>query len=529
MAKPLDAIIIGGGHNGLTAAAYLARAGRSVLVLERRAIVGGASATEEFAPGFRNSTCAFVAGYLRPELIKDLELERRGLQITALRSDFFPMLDGRSLLLTGEEQNDRREIGAFSAKDYEGLQEMKAVLDPLAKFFDQVMRDPPPELELKFGNIRTWWRLLRNVMRLSVIERQQLVRVLSQSANDFLSRYLESDAAKLIYAFAAISGNMSDLHTPTSAFKLVHGKLCQVNGEPGVWGLPRGGMGAISETLADAARQYGAEIRTSSPVRRIVIEQGRAVGVELCSGEVIRARHVLSNADPRHTFLDLVEPSALNEGFRKDIEAYRCESGTFRMNFALNALPDFTSRPGDGAQLRGTIYIIPSLAYVQEAYECARRGEWSAQPILEAVIPSLQDDTLAPPGQHVMSISARYFPRHLSDGRHWDDCRTAAANAIIDTMTAFAPNFRESIIAYQALSPLDLEREYGLTGGDVLHGQYELHQLFSMRPHPDAAQHRTPVSGLYLCGAGAHPGGGVSGVPGRNAARVALRDLKRGI
>jgi phytoene dehydrogenase-like protein len=521
----LDAIIVGGGHNGLTAAAYLARAGKSVLVLERRAILGGASATEEFAPGFRNSTCAFVAGYLRPELIEDLQLARRGLSITPLRSDFFPMHDGRSLLLVGQEEHDRRELGAFSSRDYDGLQAMQAALDPLGAFFGRLMLLPPPSLSARPANLLRWLRILREFMRLSLADRQRLIRILSQSADDFLARYLESDAAKLGHAFAAISGNMSDLRAPTTAFKLVHGKLCQVNGEQGVWGLPRGGMGAISEALADAAREYGAQIRVSSPVRRVLVERGRATGVELEDGEVLHAGCVLSNADPRRTFLGLVDQAALPAEFRRDMEGYRCESGTFRMNFALDALPDFTCRPGDGQHLRGTTYVIPSLAYVQEAYECARRGDWSAHPILEVVIPSLHDDSLAPPGKHVMSISARYFPRHLSGNRSWDDCREAAADTIVDTLTRFAPNFRASIIARQSLSPLDLEREYGLTGGDVLHGQYELHQLFSMRPHPDAAQYRTPVPGLYLCGAGAHPGGGVSGLPGRNAARAVLRDL----
>lgn len=525
MTRTYDAIVVGGGHNGLTAAAYLARAGKSVLVLERRAIVGGASATEEFAPGFRNSTCAFVAGYLRPDLIADLQLARRGLQITPLRSDFFPMPDGRSLLLTGNEENDRRELGQFSAADYDNIQAMQAALDPLAQFLGNLMNETPPSFRASPANLLRWWRILRGFLKLNVPERQRMIRVLSQSADDFLARYLESDAAKLGYAFAAISGNMSDLRAPSTAFKLVHGKLCQVNGEIGLWGLPRGGMGAISDALADAAREYGALIRVSAPVRRVVVENGRTTGVALEDGEVLKARCVLSNANPRHTFLELLAPEEIPTEFRRDLAAYRCESGTFRMNFALDALPDFTCRPGQGVHLNGTIYVIPSLAYVQDAYEYARRGEWSRRPVLELVIPSLHDDSLAPAGKHVMSISARYFPRHLSGGRNWDDCREAAAETIIETLSEFAPNFRSAILAKQSLSPLDLERTYGLAGGDVLHGQYELHQLFSMRPHPDAAQYRTPVPGLYLCGAGAHPGGGVSGIPGRNAARVALSDL----
>jgi phytoene dehydrogenase-like protein len=318
---------------------------------------------------------------------------------------------------------------------------------------------------------------------------------------------------------------MNDLDTPTTAYRLLHGQLCEVNGVPGAWGLPMGGMGAISDAICASAASHGAEVRTGTSVRRVLIDGGRATGVELEDGKRIHARSVLSNADPRRTFLDLVDAEALQADFRADIERYRMESGTFRMNFALRELPDLTSMPGTqrGPQHEGMIYVLPSTAYIRDAFDDTRRGEWSRSPIIEAIIPSVHDDSLAPPGHHVMSISARYFPRHLSGGRSWDDCRDEAAETIVDTFARYAPNFRSAIIARQALSPLDLEREYGLTGGDVAHGQYELNQLFTMRPHPKAAGGKTPIAGLYLCGSGIHPGGGVSGIPGYHAARLVLR------
>ncbi len=522
-----DAIIVGGGHNGLTSAAYLARAGKRVLVLEKRHIVGGASATEEFAPGFRNSSCSFVVGYLRPQIIEELELAKHGLTIKHIENEFFALSDNDSMLLTGDELHDEQEIGRFSARDNAGLERMRTMLSPLSDFFARRMLRPPPTSKGGWRDKLEWARVGLDLMRLSREDRYRLAQVMTQSAGSLLDRYLESDQAKLPYAFGAISGNMNDLDTPTTAYRLLHGQLCEINGISGAWGLPMGGMGAISDAICSAAESRGAEVRTSAAVRRVLVEGGHVTGVELEDGEHISARAVLSNADPKRTFLGLLDEEHLNEGFRQDINAYRMESGTFRMNFALNSLPNFTCKPGVeiGPQHEGMIYILPSIDYIREAFNDTRMGNWSSSPIIEAVIPSVHDDSLAPAGKHVMSISARYFPRHLSNGRSWDDCRDEAANCIIDTFNAYAPNFRSSIIAHNALSPLDLEREYGLTGGDVAHGQYELNQLFTMRPHPDAAGCTTPIEGLYLCGAGTHPGGGVSGIPGYHAAKLALRSL----
>lgn len=527
MSAQYDAIVVGGGHNGLTCAAYLARAGKRVLVVEKRHIVGGASATEEFAPGFRNSSCSFVVGYLRPQIIKELELAKHGLTIKHVENEFFALSDTDSMLLTGDEAHDNQEISRFSAHDKEGLERLRAMLEPLSDFFARRMLRPTPTSRGGWRDTVEWIRVGLDLMRLSRADRYRLAQVMTQSAGSLLDRYLESDQAKLPYAFGAISGNMNDLDTPTTAYRLLHGQLCEINGIPGAWGLPMGGMGAISDAIRSSAESHGAEIRCNAGVKRVLVENGRATGVELDNGERIMSSAVLSNADPKRTFLGLLDEQHLEESFREDINAYRMESGTFRMNFALDALPDFTCMPGleAGPQHQGMIYILPSTEYIRSAFADTREGNWSRSPVIEAVIPSIHDDSLAPAGKHVMSISARYFPRHLSNGRSWDDCRDEAANCIIDTFDRFAPNFRASIIAHNALSPLDLEREYGLTGGDVAHGQYELNQLFSMRPHPDAAGCTTPIKGLYLCGAGTHPGGGVSGIPGFHAAKLALRSL----
>ncbi|MEM8815923.1 MAG: NAD(P)/FAD-dependent oxidoreductase [Pseudomonadota bacterium] len=527
MTAHYDAIVVGGGHNGLTSAAYLARAGKRVLVLEKRYTVGGASATEEFAPGYRNSSCSFVVGYLRPKIIEELELAKHGLTIKQVENEFFALDDDGYMLLTGNAEHDKQEIGKFSARDHAGLESLRAMLTPLSGFFAKRMLRPPPTSKNGLRDWLEWARMGIDLFRLGRRDRYRLAQAMTQSAGSLLDRYLESDEAKLPYAFGAISGNMNDLDTPTTAFRLLHGQLCEVNGVAGAWGLPMGGMGAISDAICSAAVSHGAEVHTDAPVQRILIENGVAKGVELGDGERIHASAVLSNADPKRTFLGLIDAEHLRAEFRDDIDAYRMESGTFRMNFAIDELPNFRCKPGleAGPQHEGMIYVLPSIDYIREAFNDTRSGNWSRSPIIEAVIPSVHDDSLAPAGKHVISLSARYFPRHLSGGRSWDDCRDEAADCIIDTFTRHAPNFRDSIIAQTALSPLDLEREYGLTGGDIAHGQYELNQLFTMRPHPDAAGCTTPIKGLYICGAGTHPGGGVSGMPGYHAAKLALRSL----
>ena len=523
-----DAIVVGGGHNGLTAAFYLARARRRVLVLERRSIVGGACVTEEFAPGFRNSSCAFVMSYLRPEVIGDMELERRGLVATRMGGNFFPLPGDECLLLTGDRDHDRAQIGRYSNRDADGLDRLREVLTGLADFMAQYLMKPPPSLEASgLRDTMDWLSFGWDVRKLDPELRHRLMMILTASVDSFLSTYLESDMAKLPLALSTTSGCPLDIDGPATALRLVQNRLGQFEGVRGAWGLPMGGMGIITELMAEAVLEKGGAIRTDTAVTRILVEGGRATGVVLEDGEILKAAAVLSNADPKRTFLGLVPEEALDETFRRDITQYRSESKSFRMNLALSELPNFTAHPGlePGPQHSGSIHICPSLDYLREAYRDSLGGDWSRAPVIDAMIPSVFDASLAPPGKHVMMINARFHPRHLSCGRDWNDERDRAARHLIDTMNFHAPNFRDSVIAFRALSPLDLETEYGLTGGDNFHGQFHLSQIFHMRPHPRASGYRTPLPGLYLCGSGAHPGGGVSGAPGHNAAKVVLADL----
>lgn len=528
MSTRYDAIVIGGGHNGLTAAFYLARAGKSVVVLERRGIVGGACVTEEFHPGFRNSSCSFVMSYLRPEVIADMELGRRGLKATKMQGGFHPLEDGRYMLFTGEAAHDDAEIGKFSNRDAEGLARLRGVLTGLADFMAQYVMKPPPSLGASgLRDSLAWLGFGWDLSKLEPELRHRLMLILTGSVTGFLASYLESDEAMLPLALSATSGSPLDIDGPATALRLVQNRLGQFDGVRGAWGLPMGGMGTITQLMAQAVEEKGGEIRVNAPVAEVLVEGGEVRGVRLESGEVIRASVVLSNADPKRTFLKLVPPGVLDDQFVADIEQYRCESQSFRMNLALSELPDFACLPGrePGPQHTGSIHICPSLDYLRRAYRDAREGRWSHRPVIDAMIPSLFDDTLAPQGQHVMMINARFHPRHLADGRSWHDAKHEAADELIATMDAYAPNFRQSVIGRVVLSPADLEEEYGLTGGDNFHGQILPSQIFHMRPHPRASGYRTPLRNLYLCGSGAHPGGGVSGAPGHNAAQVVLKDL----
>ena len=529
MAERYDAVVIGGGHNGLTAAFYLAKAGKSVLVVERRGIVGGACVTEEFHPGFRNSSCAFVMSYLRPEVIADMELERRGLTAIKMQGDFFPLTDGRHMLFTGDAAHDDAEIGKFSNRDAEGLARLRAVLTELADFMAAYLMKPPPSLggrSLRDG--LDWLGFGWDLRKLKPERRHRLMMILTGSVTGFLSSYLESEEAILPLALSATSGCPMDIDGTATALRLVQNQLGQFAGVRGAWGLPLGGMGTITQLMADAVRDKGGDIRVNAPVREVLVESGEARGVRLETGEDIRASVVLSNADPKRTFLKLVPSGALDEQFVADIRQYRSESQSFRMNVALEELPDFTCLPGReaGAQHTGSIHICPSLDYLRQAYRDAQTGDWSRHPVIDAMLPTLFDDSLAPDGRHIMMVNARFHPRYLSGGRSWHDEKETAADHLIATINDYAPNFRQSVIGRQVLSPADLEEEYGLTGGDNFHGQFLLSQIFHMRPHPRASGYRTPLAKLYLCGSGAHPGGGVSGAPGHNAAQVVLRDLR---
>ena len=523
-------MIVGAGHNGLTCAAYLARAGLKVKVVERRAVVGGAAVTEEFHPGFRNSVASYTVSLLNPKVIRDLELHRHGLRIVERRaSNFLPSPDGQ-YLLAGEGRTGS-EAARFSRRDAERYadfgREIEAVADVLRGL---VLKAPPNVVEGRrsLPEIVKAAALGRSLTRLSMDERRALLDLFTKSAADYLDGWFEGDLLKALFGFDAVVGNYASPYTPGTAYVLLHHAFGEVNGRKGVWGHAIGGMGAITQAMARSAASHGAEIETSAPVREVLIERGRAAGILLDHGRAIRARAVIANVTPTILYTKLVPADALPAAFLDRIRRWRCGSGTFRMNVALSRLPSFTALPGSEPADHHTAGIIlaPSLAYMDRAYQDARTFGWSREPIVEMLIPSTLDETLAPPGAHVASLFCQHVAPQLPDGRSWDACREEVADLMVETVDRYAPGFKASVVGRQVLSPLDLERIFGLTGGDIFHGALSLDQLFSARPMLGYADYRSPVEGLYLCGAGAHPGGGVTGAPGHNAARAVVRDFR---
>jgi phytoene dehydrogenase-like protein len=528
-----DALIIGGGHNGLVCAAYLAGAGLRVTVLEQRSVVGGAAVTEEFHPGFRNSVAAYTVSLLNPKVIRDLELPKFGLRVVERRaSNFLPTADGRYLLVG--EGRTAAEVAKFSAKDAARLDEYGDRLGVVADVLrDLVLQTPPNAIE---GSWRTALpELLRaaqvggRLRKLDMSMRRELLSLFATSAGDYLDGWFESDPIKAAYGFDGIVGNYASPYTPGSAYVLLHHVFGEVNGKKGAWGHAVGGMGAITQAMAKSAQARGAIIRVSTPVREVLVEGDRAVGVVTESGETIRAAAVISNLNPKLLYLKLLAAEALPDEFRERISRWRCGSGTFRMNVALAELPDFTCLPGKALADHHTagIIIAPTLAYMEKAYFDARSSGWSRQPIVEVVIPSTLDDTLAPPGQHVASLFCQHVAPQLPDGDSWDAHREGVADLMIETVNQYAPNFKAAVLGRQIKSPLDLERTFGLVGGDIFHGALTLDQMFSARPMLGYGNYRGPLHGLYMCGAGTHPGGGVTGAPGHNAAREIINDFRR--
>jgi phytoene dehydrogenase-like protein len=527
-----DVIVIGGGHNGLVCAAYLARAGLRVLVLERRAVPGGAAVTEEFHPGFRNSVAAYTVSLLNPKVIRDLELSRHGLQIVERKlSNFLPLDDGRYLKVGGGQT--RSEVAKFSQRDAARLDDYAARLDAVADVLRALVLETPPNVVVgsPLGAIEELLKGVRignRLRRLDMAHRRDLLDLFARSAGDYLDFWFESDPIKAAYGFDGIVGNYASPSAPGSAYVLLHHCFGEVNGNKGVWGHAIGGMGAITQAMAKSAAESGAEIRLSSAAREVLIENGRAAGVVTEKGEIFRAKAVVSNLNPKLLFSKLVDPAVLPADFRMRMENWRCGSGTFRMNVALSELPDFTCLPGKTLAEHHTagIIIAPSLRYMEQAYFDARTHGWSRRPVVEVVISSTLDDTLAPKGQHVASLFCQHVAPELPEGKSWDDCREEVADLMIETVDRCAPNFKASVLGRQIMSPLDLERTFGLVGGDIFHGTLEPAQLFSARPALGHADYRAPVRGLYMCGSGTHPGGGVTGAPGHNAAREILRDFR---
>lgn len=533
MAHDCDVVIIGAGHNGLVCAFYLASAGYKVKVFEQRSVVGGAAVTEEFHPGFRNSVASYTVSLLNPKIIRDLDLQRHGLKVVERRlSNFLPLPDDQYLKVG--EGVTRSEIARFSAKDAERYDAYSNEIDAIADVLrDLVLQQPP---NLVSGGWRAalseGWRALLTGNRLrglSMANKRALLDLFAKSAGDYLDGWFETECVKAVFGFDAVVGNFASPYTPNTAYVLLHHVFGEVNGKKGAWGHAIGGMGAITQAMAKAARERGVEIETNAPVREVIVEKGRAAGVVLKDGRTIRSRAVAGNVHPKLLFDKLVPEDVLPADFLHRMRRWKSGSGTFRMNVALSQLPSFLALPGREVADHHTagIIIAPSLAYMDRAYDDAKQFGWSREPIVEMLIPSTLDDSLAPEGMHVASLFCQHVQPVLSDGRSWDDHREEVADLMIATVDRYAPGFKESVVGRQIMSPLDLERTFGLVGGDIFHGALTLDQLFSARPMLGHADYRAPITGLYMCGAGTHPGGGVTGAPGHNAARAVLADIRR--
>jgi len=527
MAQHYDVIVIGGGHNGLVNAAYLAKAGKKVLALERRHVLGGAAVTEEIFPGFLFSECSYVVSLLRPEIIRELELPRHGLEILPLDGTFTPMANGNSLWRMNDHARTQREIRRHSRVDAEAYDEFSKMMTPMCRFVKPLLSMIPPDpTTLKPGDLKQLHFLMQRFRSLSSDERYTLVQLMTMSAADFLDQWFETDVLKATMSASGIIGTFLGIRSPGTAYVLLHHYMGEIDGAFRSWGFSRGGTVAISNAIADAAREAGVEIRTQAGVVKILVKNGRTCGVALQSGEEISANVVSSSVDPHLTFERFLDPSELPADFLEGVRRYKYRGSSGKVNLALDALPDFKCLPGPGAHLRGAISISPSIEYMERAYDDAKYGNFSRKPYIDIVIPSLTDPSVAPPGKHVMSCFVQYAPYKLAKGT-WDDQREAFGDAVVNTIAEHAPNIKKIITGGQILTPLDLEREFGLTQGNIFQGELSLEQLFFLRPVPGWAYYRTPIDNLYLCGSATHPGGGIMGAPGRIASQVILRDWKK--
>ena len=529
--QQFDVVIIGAGHNGLTCAAYLGMAGLSVKVVERRPIVGGAAVTEEFYPGFRNSIAAYTVSLLNPKVIRDLRLHEHGLRIVERRAqNFLPAPDGRHLL-SGEGRTESA-IAKLSRRDAERYAAFDREIDMAVDVLRELVLRAPPNLASGlggFGELVKVGALGRRLRHLPDADLRTLYSLFTRSAGEHLDSWFENDLVKALFGFDAVVGFYGSPYTPGTGYVLLHHAFGEVNGKRRVWGHAVGGMGAISDAMAKAAASHGVEIETGAGVRELLIEGGRAGGVVLNDGRAVRGNAVAVNANLKLFYTSMVPDGALDTEFLRRMQEFRCGSGTFRMNLALSELPSFTALPGRTLADHHTAGIVigPSLAYMDRAYTDSHQHGWSKEPIVELVIPSTLDDTLAPKGAHVASLFCQHVAPQLPEGRSWNDHRDEVADLMIDTVERYAPGFKASVIGRQGLTPLDLEQTFGLLGGDISHGAMSLDQLFWARPMLGYANYRGPLPGLYHCGAGAHPGGGVTGAPGHNAAHTILADWRR--
>lgn len=525
MTQKYDAVIIGAGHNGLVCAFYLARAGLKVRLVERRSVVGGAAVTEEFHPGFRNSVASYTVSLLQPQVIRDMKLEDQGYRVIERPiSNFLPQEDGGYLKLGGGLERTQAEFRRFSEHDARVLPEYYDMLDAVADVLRDLAMQSPPNIGDGLKTLIDGARQGRRLARLSVERQRDVLDLFTKSARTMLDSWFESEAVKAAFGFDAVVGNYASPDTPGSAYVLLHHVFGEVNGKKGAWGHSVGGMGAITQAMARVVTALGVEISLDAPVDRVLVDGARVAGVRLESGEEVIADRVISNVGPKLLYEKLVDASDLTEEYRRRVKGFKVGSGTFRMNVALSELPRFSCLPDPGEHHQSGIIIAPTLDYMDRAFTDAKLHGWSKKPIVEMLIPSTVDDSLAPKGQHVASLFCQQFAPELPDGRDWDVEEGKAADTIIDTVEAYAPGFRASILGTQILSPKGLERKFGLAGGDIMHGNMSLDQLWSARPVLGNGAYRGPIKGLYMCGAGTHPGGGVTGAPGHNCAREVLAD-----
>jgi phytoene dehydrogenase-like protein len=523
-----DSIIIGGGHNGLVAAAYLARSGRKVLVLERRELLGGCAVTEEIWPGYRVSTAAYLTSLLQERIVQELELARYGYQVDAKDPAFFSAFpDGRHFFMWQDRAKTLAEIAKFSRHDADVYPAYEDQLERLSQVVEGLLLTTPPAFPLRASDLVDYLRLAGKMRKLGPRDLVALVKIFTQSAAEFLDEWFQSEEVKVTLATDGVIGANGGPRSPGTAYILLHHCMGGVGGHRGLWGFVRGGMGAVPEAIAASARAKGVEIRVNAPVAKVLVRDGRARGVVLESGEEIAAATVASNLDPKLTFLRLLDPKDLDAEFVRAIRNFRIEGTSCKINLALNGLPEFTAYPGGapsgpGPHHKATMHICPSIDYVERAWDDAKYGRASQRPLLELTIPTMYDASLAPPGKHIMGIFLQYAPYTLREGT-WDELREPFGDRVISLIEEYAPNIRQIVEHRQVLSPLDLERRFGITGGNIFHGEMSLDQMFAMRPVAGWARYRTPVAGLYLCGSGAHPGGGVMGAPGFNCAREMLK------
>jgi len=527
MNSTYDALVIGGGHNGLVNAAYLARAGKRVLVCERRHVLGGAAVTEEVFPGFKFSVASYVVSLLRPEIIRELDLPRHGMEILPLDGTFTPMPNGDYLWRVNDHAKTRLEIARHSKIDAEAYDEYGKAMVEMGRFVKPILSMTAPDpTSLAVKGLRDLLSIARRFQKLPIEDKYNQLQLMMMSAADFLDQWFETDVLKATMAASGIIGTFLGVRSPGTAYVLLHHYMGEIDGAFRSWGLVRGGTGSISNAIANAAREAGAEIRTEVPIAKIIVENGQARGVAFENGDEVRAHVVASSVDPRLTFMKMVGSEHLPSDFVEDVRRYKFRGSSGKVNLALDGLPNFKSLPGDGPHLRGAISISPSVEYMERAYDDAKYGRYSRRPYIDIVIPSLTDPSVAPPGKHVMSCFVQYAPYHLKEGT-WDEKRDEFGDNVINTLSDHAPNLRNIILHRQVLTPLDIERKFGLSEGNIFQGELSLEQLFFLRPVPGWAQYRTPIRNLYMCGSATHPGGGIMGASGRNAAQKILSEWKR--